>query len=299
MTKITANSIELEYEESGPKDGVPFLFIDGLATQLIAWPQQFWDTMNQAGFRTIRFDNRDVGLSQKFDGQIPDLRAISKAVREGGKVETPYWLADMAADAAGLLDALGIESAHIAGASMGGMIAQLVALDHPVKARSLISIYSTTGDPSLPRSSPEAQKALTSVPPSDARDVVVAHSVENRKTCASTAWPFDEAYFRAKTEAAYDRCYYPEGVARQYAAILAGPPRTERLKTLTLPTLVLHGSADMLVNPAAGRHTADCIAGAQFHQIEGWGHDMPPLAVPVITGLIVPFVQKVEANRKR
>lgn len=298
MTKITANGIELEYEESGPKDGVPFLFINGFGTQLVGWPQGFWDALAEKGFRVIRFDNRDVGLSQKFDGIIPDIRAVSKAVRAGEVPDVPYRLADMATDAAGLLDALGIASAHIAGASMGGMIAQLVALDHPAKARSLISIFSTTGDYSLPPSSPEAQAALTSRPASDAREAVLDHVVENRKAYASTAWPYDEQQVRKIAGGAYDRSYYPEGTLRQYAAIVVGPPRTERLKSLRLPTLVLHGSADTLIRPAAGRHTAQCITGSEFHEIEGWGHDMPLPAIPAITGLIVPFVQKVEATRK-
>jgi len=235
MTKITANGIELEYEESGPKDGVPFLFINGFGTQLVGWPQRFWDALADKGFRVIRYDNRDVGLSQKFDGIIPDIRAVSKAVRTGGVPDVPYRLADMAADAAGLLDALGIASAHIAGASMGGMIAQLVALDHPAKARSLISIFSTTGDYSLPPSSPEAQAALTSRPASDAREAVLDHVVENRKAYASTAWPYDEQQVRKIAGAAYDRSYYPEGTLRQYAAIVVGPPRTERLRACACP----------------------------------------------------------------
>ncbi|HTO42069.1 MAG TPA: alpha/beta hydrolase [Rhizomicrobium sp.] len=299
MTKITANGIELDYEESGPKDGVPFLFINGFGTQLVGWPHQFWDTLAAQGLRVIRYDNRDVGLSQKFDGIIPDIRAVSKAVRAGGTPDVPYRLADMAADAAGLLDALGIESAHIAGASMGGMIAQCVALNHPAKARSLITLFSTTSDPSLPPSTPEAAKALTSRPASDSRAAVIDHVVESRKAYASTGWPYDEQHIRKIAGMAFDRSYYPEGNMRQYAAILAGPPRTERLKTLNLPALVLHGSADTLIRPDAGRHTAQCIAGSEFHEIEGWGHDMPLPAIPVVTGLIVPFVRKVEANAKR
>ena len=205
----------------------------------------------------------------------------------------------MAADAAGLLDALGIESAHIAGASMGGMIAQLVALDHPAKARSLISIFSTTSDPSLPPSSPEAMAALTTPAPATDRDTVIAHSLKGRRAYASTAWPFDEARLGKLVGANYDRMFYPEGSARQYAAIMASPPRTERLKSLKVPALVLHGSADTLLRPEGGRHTAQCIPGAEYHEIEGWGHDMPLGAIPLVHGFMLPFIRRVEARRER
>ena len=164
MTQIRANGIMLEYDEHGPRDGVPFLFINGFGSQMTSWPDEFHDAMAKAGYRYIRFDNRDVGLSQKWDGMMPDPKAVSAAVREGRKPDVPYTIADMAADAAALLTALGIETAHISGCSMGGMLAQLVVLNHPEKARSLISIFSTTGDPSLPASSPEAQAALLTRP---------------------------------------------------------------------------------------------------------------------------------------
>src|ERR1041385_3394551 len=155
MTKIRANGIELEYDETGPASGIPFLMINGFGSQMTSWSDEFRQSLSGAGLRFIRFDNRDVGLSQKWHGIVPDMRAVLQAVREGRKPDIPYTLNDMAADAAGLLDALNIESAHIAGASMGGMIAQLVALDHPAKTPSLISIFSTTSDPSLPPSSPD------------------------------------------------------------------------------------------------------------------------------------------------
>src|SRR4029077_15904168 len=165
MSKIRANGTELEYDETGPANGIPFLMINGFGRQVTSWSDEFRQSLASAGLRFIRFDNRDVGLSQKWDGIVPDARAVAAAVREGRKPDVPYTLNEMAADAAGLLDALGIDSAHIAGASMGGMIAQLVALDHSAKARSLISILSTTGDRSLPPSSPEAMAALTTPPP--------------------------------------------------------------------------------------------------------------------------------------
>jgi len=297
MTKIRANGIELEYDETGPASGIPFLMINGFGSQMTSWSDEFRQSLSGAGLRFIRFDNRDVGLSQKWHGIVPDMRAVLQAVREGRKPDIPYTLNDMAADAAGLLDALNIESAHIAGASMGGMIAQLVALDHPAKTRSLISIFSTTSDPSLPPSSPEALAALTTPPPAQDRASVIAHGVKGRRTYATTRFPFDEQRAAALAGAAYDRSYYPEGT-RQYAAISAGPPRTERLKSLKVPALVLHGSADTLLRPECGRHTAQCISGAEYHEIEGWGHDMPPQMVPLVSAFIVPFVQRVEAARK-
>lgn len=283
MTRITANGIDIEYDDGA--SGIPFLFVNGFGTQMTGWPTEFFDTLAGAGLRVIRLDNRDVGLSQKFTGIVP----------ERGK-PPPYTLADMASDAAGLLDALGIASAHIAGCSMGGMIAQLVALDHPEKARSLISIFSTTGDPSLPPSSPEAQAALVTRPAASDRESVVAHSLKGRRTYASTRWPFDAERLTAMIGANYDRAFYPEGTTRQYAAIIAGPPRTERLKALQVPTLVLHGSADTLIRPEAGRHTAQCIPGSEYHEIEGWGHDMPLGAIPEVSGYILDFVKRVEAS---
>lgn len=297
MAKIHANGIEIEYEEMGPKDGAPFLLIMGFGSQMTSWPKEFREGLAHGGLRVITFDNRDVGLTQKWDGRIPDMKAAQAALAAGLKPDVPYVLSDMASDAAGLLDELGIESAHVAGASMGGMIAQLVALDHPRKARSLISIFSTTSDPSLPRSSPEAQAALTTPPPASDRQAVIAHSLKGRRAYASTAYPFDEARLGALVGASYDRSYYPEGTQRQWAAILASPPRTGRLKALRIPALVLHGSADTLIRPEAGRHTAQCIPGAEYHELAGWGHDLPLGVLPTLFGLILPFIGKVEMMR--
>jgi pimeloyl-ACP methyl ester carboxylesterase len=296
--KVRANGIEIEYDETGPKTGIPLLLIMGFGSQMTSWPDEFRQMFVDAGMRVIRFDNRDVGLTQKWDGVFPNVQAIGKTLAEGKKPDVPYLLSDMANDAAALLDLLGIESAHIAGASMGGMIAQLVALDHPRKARSLISIFSTTSDPSLPRSAPEAQAALMARPEGTDRASVIAHSLKGRRAYASTRWPFDEKRLGELVGRSYDRSYYPEGTLRQWAAIMASPPRTDRLKNLRIPTLVLHGSADKLIPPAAGRHTAQCIPGSEHHEIEGWGHDIPLEVIPMLRDLIVPFVQRVEQERQ-
>ncbi|HUO91437.1 MAG TPA: alpha/beta hydrolase [Rhizomicrobium sp.] len=298
MVQIKANGIRLEYDERGPKDGAPILLIMGFGAQMTNWPEEFPRALADAGLRVIRFDNRDVGLSQKFEG-LPDAREVRAAMTAGKKPDIPYTLDDMAADAAALLDELGIQSAHILGGSMGGMIAQLVALNHPAKTRSLISIFSTTGEPSLPPAKPEAMAALTAKPPATDRASVIAHSLKGRSTYASTAFPFDEARLSAQIGANYDRSYYPEGTVRQMAAIVAASPRTDRLKTLSVPALVLHGSVDALIPPEGGRHTAQCIPGAKYHEIEGWGHDIPAGVVPLLMEQIVPFVAEVEERRNK
>jgi pimeloyl-ACP methyl ester carboxylesterase len=297
MPRLKANGIEIEYELSGPASGPPLMLVMGYASQLTSWPDEFHQALADAGFRVIRFDNRDVGLGHKHHGVIPDIRAVMKAIGDGHAPQVPYTLADMADDAAALLDALKIESAHVAGASMGGMIAQLLAIRHPQKVRSLISLMSTTSDPSLPRSEPRAQEALMSRPPAEDKASVVEHAVKTRQVIASPAFPEDQAKVRARFAANYDRSYYPEGAVRQWAAVMATPPRTEQLKKLNVRALVLHGDADILIKPEAGRHTAACIKGAELKIIEGWGHNMPAAAVPTIAGAMIDFIERVERDR--
>ena len=297
MARIRANGIDIEYETFGPEDGVPLLLIHGFGQQLIAWPDEFVNGLAKAGLRVICFDNRDTGLTQKWDGIIPDFGAIMAAARERRKLDVPYFLSDMAADAAGLLDALGIGSAHICGASMGGMIAQLVALNHPGKARSLIEIFSTTGDAGLPPSSAEAHLALTTPPPANDRAAVIAHALKGHRAYASTAFAIDKQRAAEQVGRAYDRCYYPEGALRHWSAIIASPPRGKRLRALKLPSLVLHGTTDTLLPCAHGRYIADCIPGAEYREIEGWGHDIPRGVIPTLLGFILPFVERVEAGR--
>ena len=298
MAKIRANGIDIEYEAYGPENGTPILLIHGFGQQLIAWPEEFVDGLAKAGLRVICFDNRDTGLTQKWDRQIPDVGAVMAALRLRHKPKVPYFLSDMAADAAGLLDALGIGSAHICGASMGGMIAQLVALDHPGKTRSLTVIFSTSGDTGLPPSSAEAHLALTTPPPANDRAAVIAHTLNGHRAYASTAFAIDENRAADQVGRAYDRCYYPEGALRHWSAIIASPSRGKRLKGLKLPSLVLHGTADTLLPCAHGRQIADCIPGAEYHEIEGWGHDLPRSVIPLLHGFMLPFVEKVEAGRK-
>ncbi len=294
MTVIRANGISLDYEVFGSPGGVPLLLIHGFAQQSIAWSDEWIEGFTRAGLKVITFDNRDTGLSQKWDGQIPDFASVSAAVAKGQKPDVPYTLSDMAADAAGLLDALGIDSAHILGASMGGMIAQLVALEHRAKVRSLTIVFSTPGDQDLPRSSRAAHLALTKPPPGNDRESVIQHILASRAAYGSKGFAQDEVRIAAHAGRCYDRMYYPEGALRHWSAILATPPRGERLRGLDLPTLVLHGTDDTLLPPAHGRRIAERIPGAIFHEIAGWGHDMPLGVIPELHELIVPFIKKAE-----
>ncbi len=297
MTRVKLNNIETEVELSGPATGAPIVLIQGYASQMTSWPDEFHEALAAAGLRVIRFDNRDVGLGHKHHGVIPDIRAVAAAVKEGTTPPVPYTLNDMADDVAALLDALNVQSAHIAGASMGGMIAQLVAIRHPQKTRSLISLMSTTSDPSLPRSDPAAQEALMAKPPAEDKDSVADHATKTRLVIASPGYPEDQVKVRARFAANYDRSYYPEGAIRQWTAIMATAPRTEQLKRLNTRALVIHGDADILIKPEAGRHTAECIKGAELHIIKGWGHNMPIAAVPAVTGPMIDFIRRVEAGR--
>lgn len=298
MPTAEANGIVIAYETYGPADGVPLLLIHGFAQQLVAWAPEWIEGFTRAGMKVIAYDNRDTGLSRKFDGQIPDFAAITAAMRRRERPDAPYTLADMADDAAGLLDALGIESAHVAGVSMGGMIAQLVALNHPEKVRSLTAIFTTSGDRGLPPSSAEAHQALTTPPPAHDRASVVEHILKGRRAYSSTGFAIDEAEVAAHAGRCYDRMYYPEGALRHWAAIIASPPRGERLRGLKVPALVLHGTADTLMPPAHGRQLASCIPGAEHHEIEGWGHDMPKGVMPAVHGLMIAFIEKAEEARR-
>ena len=297
MTAVRANGIVIEYETFGPKDGIPLLLIHGFVQQSIAWPPEWIDGFAHAGFKVIAYDNRDTGLSQKWDGRIPDPAGISGAMRRGEKPDVPYTLSDMAADAAGLLDALGIESAHVVGASMGGMIAQLVALDHPEKVRSLTLIFSTSGDRGLPPASGEAHLALTTEAPAHDREAVIAHVLKGRRAYASKGFAADDERSAIHIGRCYDRMYYHEGALRHWAATLATPARGERLRGLKVPALVLHGTDDTLLPCEHGRQLGGCIPGAEYHEIKGWGHDLPPGAIPILHGLMLPFLEKAERER--
>lgn len=274
MPEVKANGIDVHYESIGADHGEPLLLIMGLGSQMTRWPDAFCAGLVRHGFRVIRYDNRDVGLSTHFhDAGMPDMQAVMR--REPAKLA--YGLEDMAADAVGLLDALGIARAHVAGASMGGMIAQLVAANYPDRVLSLTSIMSSTGNPALPPGTPEAMAVLnTPAPHPSDEEAYGAHSYRTALAIGGPGYPPDEAYIRQRAISDAKRAYDPPGMMRQYAAIIANGDRREKLKTITAPTVVLHGADDPLVPVAGGRDTAANIPGAELRIIPGWGHDLPP-----------------------
>jgi pimeloyl-ACP methyl ester carboxylesterase len=289
MPHVQANGLDLYYESHGPEGAEPILLIMGLGAQMSRWSPELIGKLTAAGHRVIAFDNRDVGLSEKLDDAgVPDMHAVAIALRDGKRPDVPYTLEHMAADAAALLDALGIERAHIVGASMGGMIAQLVAADFPGKTLSLTSIMSSTGNPDLPRATPEALARLNTPAPDPTKDLegFLASAVEGAKVMASR-YPPDEAAVRAQSLNDFKRCYYPVGFQRQYAGVLASPDRRPKLKTVTAPTVVIHGDADPLVPLAGGRDTAANIPGAELIVVPGVGHEMPAAVLDVFVGGIL------------
>ena len=282
---VIANGIPIHYEDHGNPDDPAILLIMGFAAQLTLWPDELVAALAAQGFRVIRYDNRDIGLSHKFDGvRAPGVVKLTLMNKIGLTPRVPYTLGDMADDGAGLLDALGIEAAHIAGASMGGMIAQRFAARHPGRTRSLISIFSTTGNPKLPAARKEAMQALLTRPQSTEEAVLVEHGMMLARTIGSPGFPTDEERLRANVTAAVRRSVYPEGPTRHLSAILADGDRRKMLQTLDVPTLVLHGDDDPLIPVAAGRDTAEHIRGARLRTIAGWGHDLPLALVDELAG---------------
>ena len=294
MPHVKANGLDVYYESHGPESAEPILLIMGLGAQMSRWSPELIGKLTAAGHRVIAFDNRDVGLTEKIDGAgAPDIAAVIKALGEGRKPPVAYTLDEMAADAAGVLDALGIERAHIVGASMGGMIAQLVAADHPHKTLSLTSIMSSTGNPNLPRATPEAMARLNTPAPDPNKDLegFLASAVEGAKVMASR-YPPDEAAVRAQSLSDFKRSYYPVGFQRQYAGIMASPDRRPKLKTIGAPTVVIHGDADPLVPLAGGRDTAENIPGAELIVVPGVGHEMPTAVLDVFVDGILSAVAR-------
>lgn len=278
MPQVQANGIRLEYESFGRDTDPVVLLIMGLGAQLTRWPVPFCEKLAARGFRVIRFDNRDIGLSTRFDGAaVPDLHMVVAARMTGLPVKLPYTLHDMAADTIGLLDALHIRQAHLVGASMGGMIAQIVAADYPQRVLSLTSIMSTTGNPALPPPTPAAAAILMTRAPNPAnREAYVAHALNALRTTGSPGYPLDEAAARERILNEVARSYNPAGFARQIAAVTVSGDRREKVRRIRAPTVVVHGANDPLVPPAAGRDTAENIPDAELRLIPGMGHDLPP-----------------------
>ena len=290
MARTKANGIEIEYETVGNKSDPALLLVMGLGAQLTIWPDALFEGLAKKGFFVIRYDNRDSGLSTGFDSwglpNIPD--AFAKLMR-GEKVEAPYLLKDMAADAIGLLDALGIDKAHMVGASMGGMIVQIVAAQYPGRTRSMVSIMSTSGRPGLPSGKPEALAMLTAQPEGPSREQRVKHGMKLRQTIAGSGYPMPDAELRAFVEKNVDRRWYPEGAARQYLSIIASGDRVEMLKKIKVPTLVLHGEEDPLLPVECGRDVASLVPDAKLETFPGWGHDLPGPFLPTLIDRITAF----------
>ncbi|MFG1993142.1 alpha/beta fold hydrolase [Actinoplanes sp. NPDC048988] len=272
MPDVRANGIDLRYETVGDPARPALLLIMGLGAQLIDWPFEFCEGLAARGFHVILFDNRDAGLSTSFD----DLGVPTKA---------PYLLSDMAADTAALLKALDIDKAHVVGASMGGMIAQQLTIDHPELVASLCSIMSTTGDREVGRPTPEAAAALAR-PPATTRDEIIAGAAATSRVIGSPAYPASDEWLHKRAAVKFDRAFNPLGTQRQYAAIIASPDRTSGLRQITAPTLVIHGAADPLIDVSGGRATAAAIPGAELLVIEGMGHDLPQPLWPTIIDAI-------------
>jgi pimeloyl-ACP methyl ester carboxylesterase len=282
-----ANGIELCYQEMGDPDGEPLLLVMGLATQMIAWDEEFCGMLAERGHRVVRFDNRDIGRSTRIEAAgVPGKLAMLT-----GRGEPPYLLREMAADTFGLMDHLGIGSAHLVGASMGGMIVQTAAIEQPQRVRSITSIMSTTGSRRVGHPSYRTFGLMLGKPPRE-REAAIERVIKTFRTIGSPGYPFDEERVRELAGQSFDRGHSEAGIARQLHAITASGDRTPGLRQLDLPALVIHGGNDILVNPSGGRATAKAIPGARLRMIDGMGHDLPRALWPT-------FVEEIAANAAR
>jgi pimeloyl-ACP methyl ester carboxylesterase len=286
MPKVKANNIELEYDTFGDSTSEPLLLIMGFGAQMIQWPEEFCEMLVEKSFYVIRFDNRDVGLSTKFDHLgIPKFREAREAFQRGEKITYDYTTDDMADDAIGLLDALGIEKAHICGASMGAAITQTIGYRHPDRVLSLAPIMGSTGNPDLPRPKPEIANMLIARAPTE-REAYIEYRVKIAKTTYGNGFPYDENFGRDMMGRVFDRSFYPQGTVRQMMARMAHGNRKPRLSSINAPTIVIHGGDDPLVPVTGGKDTADSIPGAELLIIAGMGHSLPPETWPTIVNAI-------------
>jgi pimeloyl-ACP methyl ester carboxylesterase len=286
-----ANGIEIAYESIGDPAGQPLLMIMGLGTQLIHWDVELCEQLAARGFHVIRFDNRDAGHSTHIEAPVPNVRRAMLGLR----VDAPYLLRDMAEDAAGLLDHLGISAAHVVGASMGGMIGQTLAIEHPERVLSLTSIMSTTGERSVGRPKLRMMGLLMRRAPRE-KEAFVEHFVAVFKAIGSRGFAMDEERVRRLAADAYERDHDAAGTGRQLAAILASGDRTERLRALRVPTTVIHGRKDPLVPFRGGKATADAIPDAKLIAIPGMGHDMPREVWPQLVDAISDNAARASAS---
>ena len=287
----TVGDMEIAYDTLGAAGDPPVLLISGLSGQLISWDEGFCQELVDRGLFVVRFDNRDVGLSTHLDSPHFDLMATV-----GAGAAPPYTLADMAADTAGLIMNLGLESVHVVGLSLGGMIGQILAIRYPNLVRSLTSIMSTTGNDQVGQPTEAALALLMSAPPST-REGILERAVLSNRTTGSPRYPTDESEVRARAARALDRAYDPPGVARQLAAALTTPDRTDDLRRLDLPALVIHGADDPLIDVSGGRATAEAIRGAELLVIDGMGHELPRPLWATVADRIADFVRLAEKQR--
>jgi pimeloyl-ACP methyl ester carboxylesterase len=287
--------ISIEYETMGEATNPAILLIQGFGAQLINWPDRFCQMLVEQGFYVIRFDNRDCGLSTKLDGVVVDPNAVFAAALTGQEIPpVPYTLSDLAQDAVELLNHLGFETAHVLGASMGGMIAQTLVIEHPERVRSLTSLYSVTGEFEIGAPTAEAAEALLGPPPTDRQAYIDAspkYGVWQSKRY------FDEVAVKREAARAFDRSFYPEGSSRQLAAIYASGSRAEELQKLQTPTLVIHGTDDTLLPPDGGKRTAELVPGSTFLLVADMGHDLPEPLLPLITGAMTAHMKLAEWQR--
>jgi len=291
--RVVANGIGIEVDDQGPANAEPLLLIMGLGMQLIGWPDELVQALVSRGFRVIRLDNRDAGLSQQFDHLgVPNLAlgAIRHALHL--PVRAPYGIGDMAADAVGVLDALGIERAHVCGASLGGMISQHVAARHPGRVKSLTLMMTTSGNRRLPQAQWAVQRALLSRPDGSDADSVVRHLQRVLAIIGSPAYPAEPERLRQRLQQTVQRAWRPAGTARQLVAVAADGDRRAMLKSITAPTAIVHGEADPLIPVAAGRELAQLIPGAMADWVPGMGHDLPVQLLPR-------FADTIAANARR
>jgi len=288
-TNVGPSHLAIAYERFGDETRPPVLLVMGFGTQMLGWPDGFCEMLVAHGLHVIRFDNRDVGLSTHLaNAPVPNLAAALR----GDTSSVGYFLRDMAADAAGLLDVLGIESAHIVGASMGGFIAQTLAIEHPMRVRTLTSIMSSTGSLAVGQPSPAA-RMLFLRPMITTREQVMARAIETAAVLGSPAYPTDPAVLAERAGAQFDRSFDLLGVARQGLAVIASGDRTARLREVRVPTLVIHGTADQMVAPSGAQATVDAIPGAELMMIEGMGHDFPRPLWTEITARIAAHTRRV------
>ena len=289
MTSLIANGIQLEFEERGSTNDPAIVLVRGLGTQLIDWPEAFLSGLVSAGFRVIVFDNRDVGLSQKFLG-LPNIGNVAN------KTETaPYTINDMANDIVGLMDSLGIDRAHLFAISMGGMIGQVLAATQGHRLRSFFSVMSSSSRKGLPTATPEAAATLVAeTDPEVGDEGIIAATAEGLRVCGSPGYPLTETQRDRIARNRHKRDYTPNGVVRQMAAIVAGGNRIGLLESIKVPTMVIHGADDPLIPLAAGKDTAETIPGAHFEVIQGMGHDLPEGLVAVLIELVMQFTGSLE-----